>query len=153
GMRWKDADNYLLASGRCLAFRTSFAKTFFIPETIINSDAYFYIENRKRGGAFRHVESAVVCNRSPRRLHEHLKQVKKFSVSRAELSKHLAYDVSSEYAVPPFLLARAFAEELARHPVWSLLYLWVHVYTTVRRNPTRGATRFWETDVSTKRIA
>lgn len=153
GMRWKAADNYLLASGRCLAFRTSFVKTFSIPEEIINSDAYLYLKNKKSGGTFRHLEGALIYNRSPLRLREYFKQTKKFSSSREELSKYFAYDVSPEYAIPFSLLAKTFVEELLRHPVWSLLYLGAHAYTKFRGNPYRDATRFWETDVSTKRIA
>jgi len=52
GKNWENSDNYFLAGGRCLAFRSSFVKKFTIPEEVLNSDTYLYFENKKQGGAF-----------------------------------------------------------------------------------------------------
>ena len=47
GMKWRNGDNYLLSNGRCLSFRTGNIRNFSFPEKLMNSDAYFYFENKK----------------------------------------------------------------------------------------------------------
>ena len=89
GDRWNDENNYLLSSGRCLAFRSYMAKKLTIPEEVINSDAYLYFENKRLGGVFRSVTNAIVYNKSPQKISEHIKQSKKFEYSQAELSRYL----------------------------------------------------------------
>jgi ribosomal protein S15P/S13E len=153
GHYWNNADNYLLASGRCLAFRAKFVKQFAIPDTVINSDAYLYFENKRRSGVFVFDTHAMVYIKSPQNLQEHLKQSRKFLYSQKELS-HLyehAIDLEEEYAVPFFIKVRAYTAEFFHKPFISLLYLADFIYTrTQQKNMYDNKTRFWETDKSTK---
>lgn len=147
----KNGDNYLLSSGRCLAFRSGWAKKFDIPEEIINSDAYFYFENKRKGGVFRYAPNAIVYNKSPLRLREHLKQSKKFEYSKTELQKYFNFDLSPEYALPVGVAASAYFRELATRPILTVLYTIIFMYTKMKKNMYKNARRFWSTDVSTKR--
>ena len=52
---------------------------------------YCSIENKRKNGQFLAVDTAVVYNKSPQNLKEHLKQSKKFQYSQEELSKLLLF--------------------------------------------------------------
>ena len=152
GLLWRGGDNYLLASGRCLALRADMAKKLEAPEKIMNSDAYIYFKNKKLGGKFRHLESAVVYNRSPEFLREHLKQAKKFQLSQREISRVLGFDASREYSLPASFVLKNFLREFFGHPLLTLLYAGVHFYTLFAGGQLyQRAQGFWETDLSTKK--
>ncbi|MBU0569488.1 glycosyltransferase, partial [Patescibacteria group bacterium] len=99
GYEWRNGDNFLLSSGRCLAFRTKFIKKFNIPEEVVNSDAYLYFENKRNGGTFKPLTDAVVYNKSPQNLKEQLKQSRKFQFSLEELTCYVDIDLSEEYKI------------------------------------------------------
>lgn len=148
-----NGDNLLLASGRCLAFKTRHAKTFSIPEQVINSDAYLYFENKKRGGKFLALKDAVVYNKSAQTLSEHLKQSQRFQGSINELSSYQNGDLEKEYKLSALVAIRAIATELAKHPLTTISYLGLFAYTranTSKMNQTKIG--FWKTDRSTKKI-
>ena len=147
---WRGGDNYLAANGRCQAFRTEWIKQSRIPEEIVNADAYKYFENQLRGGKFVYVTEAVVYDRSPLHLKEYVRQSKKFQGSSNELSKYFPSDLTPEYRIPFAIKFRAYVEEMVSHPVLMTLYLMLFLYA--RWYPdAKPITRFWETDVSTKR--
>ena len=153
GGLWNNGDNYLMASGRCLGFRASFIKKFQIPDEVINSDAYLYFENKRLNGIFRHLHSAVVYNKSPQKLKEHLKQSRKFQFSKEELEKYLNIDLDKEYKIPASIKIRAILDELLANFLNTTLYLLIFTYTRIRgKNMYSKATRFWSTDLSTKKI-
>lgn len=153
GRQWRAADNYLLASGRCLAWRTTTIKKFNLPEAVINSDAYMYFENRRQGGAFRYVDEAIVYNRSPLHLSEHVKQAKKFEYSKMELTRYFGEEIAGEYDIPLAIVVRAVLAEARRHPLTMMLYVGLHIYTKWQGNEFIGSqSGFWKTDVSTKRV-
>ena len=150
---WKGGDNYLLSSGRLIAFRTNFAKKLHIPEEVINSDAYLYFENKRRGGRFLALKDAVVYNKSPQNLKEHLKQSRKFQYSSEELQHFLKSDLSFEYNIPHSLAIRAYISEFVHNPFYTTAYLLVFLYTRFfGRGMYTNAKRFWDTDKSTKKI-
>ncbi len=151
GDAWRNGDNYLLSSGRCLAFRTNFIKKLSIPEEIINSDAYLYLENTRKGGKFLALTDAVIFNKSPQTLDEQLKQSRKFQYSMEELTKYVNTDLSEEYKVPKLISIPAYLEELVKHPLATIGYLTLFLYTRLAgKNMYSNAKRFWETDKSTK---
>lgn len=153
GKNWENGDNYLLASGRCLAFRATQAKKLNIPDEVINSDAFLYFENKRKSGRFITVDTAIVYNKSPQNLKEHLKQSKKFQYSQEELSKYQKIELAKEYSVPKSLMVLSFLRELLKSPIYTICFMFVFVYTRLLgRNMYSGATRFWSTDVSTKKI-
>ena len=153
GQQWRVADNFLLASGRCLAFRTNTIKKFELPDEVINSDALMYFENRRLKGVFRYVDEAIVYNRSPLHLKEHVKQAKKFEYSQMELTRYFSAEIAKEYEVPFTGIVRAVLAEFWCHPFAMLLYCSIHIYTKWQKNEFTGSkSGFWETDVSTKRV-
>jgi cellulose synthase/poly-beta-1,6-N-acetylglucosamine synthase-like glycosyltransferase len=153
GKRWNRGDNYLLASGRCLAFKTSHAKKFVIDENIINSDAYLYFLNKLNKGIFTFIESAIVYNKSPENLNEHIKQSKKFQISKNEVSKYIPIELSPEYSMPTSIVFTAIVEEFLHKPIELVCYLCITLFMRFSGNAMyKNATRFWSTDISTKRI-
>ncbi|MCH7641637.1 glycosyltransferase family 2 protein [Patescibacteria group bacterium] len=151
GDNWRNGDNYLLSSGRCLGFRTEFLKKFEIPEEVINSDAYLYFENKRIGGKFLALTDAVVYNKSPQTLDEQLKQSRKFQYSLEELTRYIDIDLSKEYKVPKAVSIRAYLSELIEHPLAAIAYFAMFLYTrTQQKNMYAKAKRFWKTDKSTK---
>jgi cellulose synthase/poly-beta-1,6-N-acetylglucosamine synthase-like glycosyltransferase len=152
GQRWQKADNYLLANGRCLAFRTKAVKQFNISTQVINSDAYLYFENKCRGGKFRWVEKAIVLNKSPQKLAEYLKQSHRFLNSSRENSDYFNHQISSEYKIPFSLKLKALAHLIVKSPVWTGFYLGLYVLSRLSSwNQSVPKTGVWETDASTKR--
>lgn len=148
--QWRSGDNYLAANGRCQVFRTSWVKQFHLPEVIVNSDAYKYFENKLRGGKFKFVEDAVVFDRSPLTLQEYVRQTQKYQSSSRELGRYFPSDITGEYRVPLGMKIRAYAAELIRHPILAPFYLPLFIYSRLVP-PDQTLSRFWETDVSTKR--
>lgn len=153
GDKTNNGDNYLLASGRCLAFRAKHAKKLSIPKDVINSDAYLYFENKRKNGKFLALKNAVVYNKSPQTIDEHLKQSKKFQYSKEELTKYVSIVKDEDYKVSPIIALQACALEFSKHPLSTLTYLGIFAYTRLyKNNMFRGKTRFWNTDISTKQL-
>ncbi len=153
GEHWNNGDNYLLPSGRCLAFRTAHAQKFSLPEEIINSDTYLYFENKRLKGLCRYVKSAVVYNPLPQKLKEHINQSRKFAISQAENQRYFKRDLNREYAIPTSLKVMGLIRSLSKQPLYTVAYLTINVYTRIAgRNLFKNATRFWDTDSSTKRL-
>ena len=153
GDLWKDGDNYLLSSGRLIAFKTSFVKKLNIPVDVINSDAYLYFENKTKGGRFKALKNVFVYNKSPQTLKEQLKQSRKFQYSREELTHFIKDDLNEEYRTPKTVITKALISEFLVNPFYTACYLIVSVYTHVAgEGMYSNAKRFWDTDVSTKKI-
>jgi glucose-1-phosphate thymidylyltransferase len=147
---WQSSDNYLAANGRAQVFRTAWIKQFKLPETLVNSDAYKYFENKFRGGKFMYVPEAVVYDRSPLKLSEYVRQTKKYQASAKELAEYFPSDLTAEYGVPFSAKVRAYLAELAAHPILAICYFALFIYGRLAPNP-KNLTRFWDTDISTKR--
>jgi len=153
GKLWRNGDNYLLANGRCMVLRTKFMKKFTIFEEVINSDAYFYFENKKLGGKFVFADEAVVYNKSPQKLSEHLKQSRKFQISEKENTKYIESNLEHEYSIPLYLKVNALLREFINDPIHTFLYLGVNFYTKIAgKDLFKDVQRFWDTDLTTKRI-
>ncbi len=154
GDGWRNGDNFLLASGRCLVFRTDFVKKLDIPEEVINSDAYLYFENKRKGGKFLALPDAVVYNKSPQTLDEQLKQSRKFQYSLEELNNYIDINAEEEYQIPKSVALWAYLSELARNPLATIVYVAMFLYTRIAgKNMYSNAKRFWETDKSTKEVS
>ncbi len=152
GDAWEHGDNYLLANGRCLAFRSGMVKKLEVPEGIISSDSYFYFENKANGGKFLSLPSAVVYNKSPQKIQEHINQNKKFESSYKAAERHLRRNLKKEYQIPPVVLLSCAMKEFLRHPVLMVFYVGLKIYAKLHKNSFLSAKRFWETDISTKEI-
>ena len=152
---WNGGDNFLNASGRCIAFRRPMTKNVFeeIQEEVINCDAHFYFINRKYGGVFIRQPKARYFFRSPKTLAEHLKQSKKYQNVASELYKFRRIDVAREYAIPTGLKIKAAILGFLSKPLLFPLYVLTLLYTRLHTDQTfKKATRFWDTDESTKEI-
>jgi hypothetical protein len=124
-----------------------------IQEEVINCDAHFYFINRQFGGRFIRNRRARYYFRSPKNLAEHLKQSKKYQNVAAELYKYRRIDVVREYAIPRGVKIRAALAGFLRQPLLAPLYFGVLAYTRFHGDQTfKKATRFWESDASTKDI-
>lgn len=154
GEHWNNADNYLIPSGRCLAFRTSHVQKFSLPEEIINSDTYLYFENKRLKGVCQYVNNAIVYNPLPQKLKEHINQSRKFAISQAENQRYFKRDLTREYAIPTLLKVKGLIRSLSKQPLYTVAYLTINVYTRIAgRNLFANAARFWDTDSSTKRVS
>jgi len=152
GERWRNGDNYLMASGRCMAFRTAAIRSWDLPTTVINSDAYQYFVNKFFGGTFAYAKNAVVYNKSPLKVKEHLRQSRRFFVSKSELNHYFKKDLSTEYAPPKNLLIRSLGRELLYHPISTASYLTIELVSKLgQKKRATEMTNMWEPDVSTKR--
>ena len=151
---WNQGDNYLNASGRCIAFRKGMIKNIFeeIQEEVISCDAHFYFINKQFGGTF--VRSpGTYWFRRPKNLTEHLKQSKKYQNVAAELYKFRRIDAFREYAIPLSVKIKAALIGFLKYPLTAPLYYTVLAYTRLHGDKTfKKATRFWDTDESTKEI-
>lgn len=153
--RWNGGDNFMNAAGRCIAFGKPMAQHVFdeIQEEVISCDAHFYFINRKFGGKFVRNEQAKYFFRSPKTLADHLKQSKKYQNVADELFKYRHIDAAREYAIPFGLKVDAALWGLLTNPLFTILYFGTLVYTRYHGDQTfKKATRFWDTDESTKEI-
>jgi cellulose synthase/poly-beta-1,6-N-acetylglucosamine synthase-like glycosyltransferase len=152
GEQWNRGDNYLLANGRCIAFRTEALKKLSIPDTIVNGDGWFYIANKLSGGVFRFAGDAIVYTKSPQTLSEHMRQSSRFQYSYEELSGYFsAADISEEYNIPVVLMVRSFLQEFFVRPLLTACYMAVMLYSRMYKPPKDGyATTLWQVDASTK---
>lgn len=153
--RWNHGDNFMNAAGRCIAFGKPMVQHVFdeIQEEVISCDAHFYFINRKFGGKFVRDEQAKYFFRSPKTLADHLKQSKKYQNVAEELFKYRHIDAAREYAIPTGLKIDAALWGLLTNPFFTLLYFGTLIYTRYHGDQTfKKATRFWDTDESTKEI-
>jgi glycosyltransferase involved in cell wall biosynthesis len=153
--RWNKGDNFMNAAGRCIAFRKPMARHIFdeIQEDVISCDAHFYFINKKFGGKFIHNDRAPYYFRSPKTLADHLKQSKKYQNVAAELYKYRRIDAFHEYAIPTRFKIDAALWGLLTNPFFAILYFGILLYTRLHGDQTfKKATRFWDTDESTKEI-
>lgn len=153
GKYWSDGDNFLRASGRCMAFRVKHVKKFRFPEAIINGDMFAYLENIRLHGVFTSLKNAKVYIRCPQKMKDQLGPSSRYQFSRDEMKGFFSFDVTNQYKIPLTVLARAFTEELFAHPVQILLYILVFIYTRLNRQSTVAVTNsIWNVEMSTKKV-
>ncbi|MEK7070371.1 MAG: glycosyltransferase family 2 protein [Patescibacteria group bacterium] len=149
---WNNADNYLLSSGRSLAFKTTFIKKFNFPRNVVNSDAYLYFENKRKNGKFVFVNSAIAYNKLVSNLKDHLKQSYRFQGSKLELTPYFS-NINQEYIYPKKVALSIFLYELLNNPLYTLLYLIIFIQTRVIKSNIGKLinTGFWNTAEDTKK--
>lgn len=152
-LAWNNSDNYLAASGRCLAFRSSYVKQFHFPLDIVNGDAFLYAENRRLGGAFRLVKEAYIFIRCPGALREQMRPSKRFQYSQKELNSYFGEDLKHMYQIPKKVLFTAFARQFLKSPFLSVLYCGVFLYTKVSKPYSDVKETVWDVELSTKAIS
>lgn len=152
GKSWRRGDNYLLANGRCMAFRTRHLQKMRIPDAVVNADAYLYFENKRKDGQFAFADKAVVYNKSPLTLKEHLRQARRFRYSKEELLGYFGNSIRSEYQIPAILRLKSVFNEFLADPINTAAYLVILAYTvmTLKTDPD-ARTAMWKVNFSTKR--
>ncbi len=149
--RWNSGDNYLMANGRCLAFKTSFLKKFRISDKLINTDAFMYFENESLKGKFSSLNQAKVFIRTPQNIKDQIGPSSRFQYSKIEMSHYFNENLSSQYAIPLNVLIKAAFQEFLSNPVNFSVYILVHLYTRFKKQPKEKALRtLWRIDSSTK---
>ncbi len=151
GRYWNKGDNYLLASGRCLIFRTDFFKGGRMFEEVVNGDMFFYLENKAMGGQFAYQHSACVYIRCPQYLRDQVRPSSRYQYSQDELGHYFTHDISSEYSILYTALIVGFVGEIITHPISTLTYIAVFCYTRLRKQSKSIVSNpIWEIDSSTK---
>lgn len=150
---WNRGDNYLSLIGRCMAFRTSFLKErFSLPDRVVNSDAYCYLENKRKGGVYHFIPDVAVYFRNPQRIREFLRKSSRFQHSQLEMSRYFE-DLSGEYRIPLSVRLLTALRTWFSDPVLFLLYLGIYGYSRILRiQPDLSLNVIWEADPSTKHI-
>lgn len=151
--RWNNGDNYLAASGRCMAFRMSTFRKYQIPEKLVNADMYLYLENRRLGGTFRMVPDARVLIRPPQSLKDQIGPSSRFQYQREELSEIFSENLIKYYEIPLYVLLKVVIGELVRSPIGMISYLCVYLFSRICRQSVKVASNpNWNVDQSTKKM-
>jgi hypothetical protein len=153
GSTWKNGDNYLMANGRCLAYRTKQLRKMHMPKNIVNGDAYFYFENRRVGGTFATLPNAYIYNKTPLELGEHQNQSNRFRNSLKELTPFFGSELANDYKVPQTLVSQAALEAFFEQPFIAVLYFCIRFYTKLAmlfNHSYKNA--LWKADLSTKHV-
>ncbi len=151
--QWRKGDNYLAASGRCLAFRMNHFKKYTIPEYLVNADMYFYLENKRLGGKFAMIPDAKIFIRPPQKMKDQVGPSSRFQYQQEELKKFFQYDFSDEYALPQSILIKEILREFITNPLGVIAYGYVFAYTRLRKQSKKKVVNpVWDVDASTKKI-
>lgn len=152
GRAWNKGNNYLLANGRCMVFKTKIIKEFRLPESIVNGDAYLYFVVKFTKEKICHIPSAIILNNNPQRIKEHLNQAKRFQYSKEEMEKVFERNLDREYQVPLGLEVNKTMQSLFRNPIHTSCYILLNVLSkVVRTDKSIVARTVWDSAGSTKR--
>ncbi len=148
---WRNGDNYLSASGRCLAFKTNFLKHMTIPDTVLNGDAYLYFEHKRIGGIFRKLQTEAVYIKPPEKLADQIGPSSRYQTSRDEMETLFHKNLKQEYSIPLGIIFHAVLSELFSHPFSVLSYFVIWLYTRIfKSKQSHHLTPLWSIDTSTK---
>ncbi len=152
--RWNHGDNYLSVVGRCMAYRTSWAKkTLHVPNGVTTTDAYHYFNNRRHGGVYRYLPKTFLYFRNPGKYSEYARKSSRFQYSKLEMSRHFG-DLTHAYQVPFMIKLNALLSEFVHNPIKFGLYICVYAYSrTFKLTQEEVLNPIWEVDVSTKKIS
>lgn len=152
GEIWNGSDNYLMASGRCMAFRMNTLRKARIIDGVTNLDAYLYFENKRLGGKFKFAKNSIVFIRSPRVVKEHMHQSNRFQYSKEEM-KNFFSEIDIEYKIPLSIYLRVGITQFIKNPIFALLYAFMFVISRLKKlNRDQSLNPLWKTDASTKKI-
>lgn len=150
---WNNGRNYLSASGRCLAFRSSHFKKFILPHTVVNGDMYMYLMNKQLKGKFIQGTDAICYIRCPQKLKDQVGPSSRYQFQKEELQQYFKIDITSEYHVPLMAMIRAYFQVFLQAPIYTLLYILVFAYTRlIRQSKSIVSNPVWKVDPSTKQV-
>jgi len=153
GRRWNNGDNRLMASGRCLAYRTEHLRKMKILPEVANSDVYMYLENKRQGGKFASINDALVYIRCPQRLRDQIGPSSRYQYGKTEMVKLFGEKIKKEYPIPLGTLVGGLISQFASTPIHLALYCFVFAYSRIFKQKRKDAsTAMWKIDASTKNI-
>ncbi len=152
---WNSGDNYLAVLGRLMAFRTQWLKSEISKsKDPVSLDAYFYLENKRKGGKYKCLWDTNLYFRNPQNLTEHLRKSSRFQHSKMEM-KSIGYfdNLDREYQIPIIPIMKASCKEFVNHPIAFIGYVGIFIYTRFAKiKPENCLDVNWEVDLSTKII-
>jgi len=153
GRRWNNGDNRLMASGRCLTYRTEHLRKMKILPGVANSDIYMYLENKRLGGKFASIKDAFVYIRCPQRLHDQIGPSSRYQYGKTEMVELFGEKVKKEYPIPFGALVGGLVSQFTSTPIHLALYCFVFAYLRIFKQARKNAaTAMWKIDASTKNI-
>ncbi len=153
GRSWNKGNNHLMASGRCLAFRTDAIKKFRIPNAVVNGDMFLYLENKRLGGKFAYSEQAKVFIRCPQTIKDQIGPSSRYQYSQQELKNYFKFEIKDEYKIPVLNILIGVTKEIMKNPLTTFAYFGVYIYTRIKKQPVSIASKtVWDVDESTKSV-
>ncbi|MEK7166035.1 MAG: hypothetical protein AAB874_04485, partial [Patescibacteria group bacterium] len=122
-----------------------------IPDKLVNTDAYLFFENARKGGYFAVAENAIVYNPNPTSFSEQLRQTERFLYSKRELSLHFNHTIDSQYQIPRLLFIHTMLKLFFASPIMFCLYLGIYFLGNLKIVffP-KDLTPMWKVNISTK---
>ncbi len=149
---WKDKQNHLAVSGRCLAFRTEHVKKFNFIEGVVTGDMFQYLENHRLGGKFIRPDDIIVYIRCPQHIKDQIGPSSRYQHSEEELSAIFG-DIKEYYKIPLYFLVASSIKELIRHPISMIGYVLIYTYTRIfKKKRKKIMTPMWDVDKTTKNV-
>ena len=152
---YKKGNNVANIHGCAVALKSSFAKTFKYPSTIVSSDQGFLfmtIKAQKKG--FRFVKNAVVLFRSVNNLEDFFLQATRNLNISNNVAKHFGDWVHEEYRIPLKFKLKGIFKTLFSDPLFTtlaiILNLILRVFPKKQTQSKSGAG--WELVKSTKKV-
>lgn len=146
----RNGKNVFSCHGRVRAFSKKLYKNFRFP-TIVTEDAYSYFFCLTEGFKFEFQPDTTVYFRSPTSLRDHLKQSKRFFLSRHDLSAYFSKElIREEYAIPPYLLAKTIINYFLKNPFYMTFYCFIVLLSLLY--PTQHNNTLFTPSVSSKKL-
>ncbi len=146
--RFPNYDTIYLCGGRGRAMSQRLYRKFRWKK-VFTEDVFAFLYCKKYGFKTQYQPKSVILFRSPIDWHDHSKQSRRFRAGPEELFPYFgeetvrqSFKLPLSVAVPPILFY------LLRHPLWSLAYLSVYLFTKLAAPPQATAT--WSVSTSSK---
>ncbi|MEN9389791.1 MAG: hypothetical protein RLY61_875 [Candidatus Parcubacteria bacterium] len=150
---FQEGNNVYNVHGCILAFNKAFIKSVAFPEEVTVADVYCYYTCKTRGLQFRFVPEAAVLIRVSNNIKDHLKQIKRYMSSGANVERYFDRKlIANELNVPKRLKYRSFIKTFVKSPI-SCMFIFVinkYAYIKVKRQKA-NVSSMWELATSTKK--
>jgi len=148
----RGGNNIFSATGPMLAFRREFIKNIAsIPGNVVCNDRYIYLKCIQESFVYRFVPEAVVYYNLPSSLKDHIKQARRFKLSKEQLydifPKNL---VDRELSIPKSMYLRYGIEEFLKHPLLAVYIFLVNKYSDLTKKRSKINRGIWEIVATTK---
>jgi glycosyltransferase involved in cell wall biosynthesis len=145
---WNNGNNYLSFKGCFMALDGTFARSLYMPATIVNNDAYIYFSAVQAGFSPAYLKESKLYYRSPSTLSDHVKQSSRYQSSKGELHKHFTLDWEKLYKIPRRVMVASVVKSMLLRPFWLLSYIAVFLYAKTHKQTNIKST--WSIASSTK---